>query len=144
MAGDMSGWRSATIAATYSGMIQHRDEKGRIKRLAGPPHSVPKTRDERSERSSRDPGRLTMRMPQAWRIALDNFARHERRTLTEVVLTALDESAYPAVLLPVMQGEKLLRDQAPSMAGFPTQNRHLPRLEDQRPSVDRGSLSAHW
>jgi hypothetical protein len=119
--------------ATYSGMIQHRDEKGRIRRPSGPPHSVPKTRDERSERLTRDPGRFTMRMPIGFRPALDNFARRERKTLTELVLTAL-EHTYPAVLHPVLHGEKLLGDQVSSIPRFPGQPARLPRLQDQRPS----------
>ena len=128
-----SGWRSTTTAATYSGMIQHRDEKGRIKRPSGPPHSVPGTRDERSERLTRDPGRFTMRMPIGFRLALDNFARCERKTLTELVLTAL-EHTYPAVLHPVIHGGTLLRDQVPWIPRFPSQPARLPRLQDQRPS----------
>jgi hypothetical protein len=65
----------------YSGMIQHRDTKGRIARPSGPPHSAPKTRDERSERPSSNPGRITIRLPIEYRLALDNLAQRELKTL---------------------------------------------------------------
>jgi hypothetical protein len=65
-----------------------------------------------------------MRMPKAWRIALDNFGRCEGKTLTEVILAAL-ENTYPAVLHPVLHGESHLQDRAPSMAFHLGQNARL-------------------
>jgi hypothetical protein len=120
-------------------MIEFRDEKGRIARPSGPPHAVPRSQDEKSERPTRNPGQFTMRMPKAWRIALDNLARRERKTLTELVLNAL-ESTYAATLHPALHGRTLLQDGAPSMPNLLGQNTR--RAAARRSDPKSGDRSA--
>ena len=111
-------------------MITHRDSRGRIARPSGPPHSVPKTRDERSgRRQNAEPDHLSMRMPLAWMRALRSVAERQQKTVTQVVLDALEP-----VILPVIHGNSGLRDQPSSIGRFLGQNRKMPRLEDQIPS----------
>jgi hypothetical protein len=53
------------------------------------------------------------------------------KRLTELILAAL-ETTYSTVVHPVMHGERLLQDRAPSIPHYLGQNARLPRLEDQR------------
>ena len=111
-------------------MIRHRDARGRITRPTGPPHSAPKSRDERSgRRQDAEPDHLSIRMPLTWMRALRSIAERQQKTVTQVVLDALQP-----VIQPVIQGGSRLRDEPGSMPWFAGGNRRMPRLEDQIPS----------
>jgi hypothetical protein len=111
-------------------MITHRDARGRIMRAAGPPHSTAKTRDEPSgRRQNAEPDHLSIRMPVAWMRALRSVAEQQQKTVTQIVLEALEP-----VLQPVIHGAVGLRDQPGSIGRFFGQNRKMPRIEDQVPT----------
>jgi len=77
-------------------MITHRDAHGRIRRPSGPPHSAQKTRDERSgRRQDAEPDHLSIRMPLAWMRALRFIAERQQKTVTQVVLDALEPVIRP-------------------------------------------------